>query len=362
MSLVAAFKRLTSAAPATEPDTEAEAGDATDAPEGDGAGVQPLRVRLRAWWDGTSVERVLAEGARRREASAEPEENGSDEESAPSLVEVATAPAEEEIVPGGIWSQARIAVSEMLFGDGEIVPGGSQRTLDMVSSFGLSKDANVLNIGAGLGGAARAIAVEYFAWVEGFESDPALAAAGGKYNAGGKKGEKSPADKANIHHADFETLELKPNVFDGAFSRETFFRVKKKPQLIESICEGLKPSCPFLLTDYFLAPDAADRPETARWLSQEYGDVHPWTVADAEKILTEIGFEMRVSEDITEVYKADILSGFSNMVSDCEKQGIAENIIQAMLDTAGLWSARVEAMEAGVVKVHKFLALRPPEG
>ncbi len=170
---------------------------------------------------------MLAEGARRREASAEPEENGSDEESASSLVEVATAPAEEEIVPGGIWSQARIAVSEMLFGDGEIVPGGSQRTLDMVSSFGLSKDANVLNIGAGLGGAARAIAVEYFAWVEGFESDPALAAAGGKYNAGGKKGEKSPADKANIHHVNFETLELKPNVFDGAFSRETFFRVKK---------------------------------------------------------------------------------------------------------------------------------------
>lgn len=78
--------------------------------------------------------------------------------------------------------------------------------------------------------------------------------------------------------------------------------------------------------------------------------------------MTELGFELRVSDDITEVHKADILSGFSNMVSDCEKQGIAKNIIQAMLDTARLWSARVEALEAGVIEVHKFIVLRPSEG
>jgi cyclopropane fatty-acyl-phospholipid synthase-like methyltransferase len=308
------------------------------------------------------VERVLAEEASNREANAPPEESSRDAEAPPSLAEVVTPPAEEEDVPGGVWSQARIAVSEMLFGDGEIVPGGSQRTLDMVSSFGLSKDANVLNIGAGLGGAARAISIEHATWVEGFEADPALAAASSKYNAEGQPGEALPTDKAKVHHADLETLEVKPRVFDGAFSRETFFMVKKKSQLIEAICEGLKSSAPFLLTDYFLAPDAADKPETAQWLSQEYGEVHPWTVAEAEKILTEIGFEMRISEDITEVYKADILSGFSNMVADCEKRGIAENIIQAMLDTAGLWSARVEALEAGVIKVHKFMVLSPPEG
>jgi hypothetical protein len=364
MSLVAAFKRLTSTAPAPESGTGAEAGDVTDAPDGDGisaAGTVPHLLRLRAWWEGWTIEQALAEEARRREANGTPENDGGDKEAPPSLVEVATTPQAEEVVPGGVWSQARIAVSEMLFGDGEIVPGGSPRTLDMVGSFGLSKDANVLNIGPGLGGAGRAIAVEYAAWVEAFEPDPALAAASAKYNAPSKPG-KAPADKVRVHHADLEALELKPNVFDGAFSRETFFRVKAKAQLFETIFEGLKPSSPFLFTDYFLTPDAADRPETAQWLSQEYGEIYPWTVAEAEKILTELGFELRVSDDITEVHKADILSGFSNMVSECEKQGIAESIIQAMLDTAGLWSARVEALEAGVIEVHKFIVLRPPEG
>jgi hypothetical protein len=40
-------------------------------------------------------------------------------------------------------------------------------------------------------------------------------------------------------------------------------------------------------------------------------------------------------------------------------RGVAEEKIQAMLDTTGLWSARVEALEAGVIEVRKIVALKP---
>ncbi len=325
-------------------------------------GAVPLKLRLRAWWHGASVQEVLA---------AEAERGGGDNAAVLELIGAVVEEPEPE-GPGAFWSNSRIAVTEMLFGNGEIVPGGTEGTLDMIGAFGLGQEVNVLNIGAGLGGSARAIASEYEGWVTAYEPDAALAEAALdparlrnlKKTTGGSslkpmKVRMKLSDKATIQHADLETLEIKPGVYDCAFSRDVLFTVANRSRLVEGIFEGLKPFSPFVFTDYFVAEGAADDPRVLRWMQSEPHPVHPWTSAEAEKMLTAIGFDLRVAQDITAGQRCDILRGFGAFVAAHEKSGIPGDIIEALLGFAELWGNRVAVMDAGLVTIRKFVALRP---
>lgn len=161
--------------------------------------------RLRAWWHGVPLADILA-----------------DESSAlfpPTQTDAVDATESAEDV---LWSTARISASELLFGSGEITPGGTARILGMIGPpENLSEQSNVVNIGAGLGGTARAIAIEYDGWVAGYESDPALAAAAmaperaDKIISSSGSGVKASklnvkvSAKAKIEHADLTKLKLK---------------------------------------------------------------------------------------------------------------------------------------------------------
>jgi hypothetical protein len=131
-------------------------------------------------------------------------------------------------------------MTEAVFGSGAIGPGGSARTVDMVGAFGLGSDVNVLDVSSRLGGTARAIALDYNAWVTGYESDPELAAAAmapervdvtlNSANSGrsSKSSKIKLTDKARIHHADIETLEIKPGVYHCAFTREMLHNLRER--------------------------------------------------------------------------------------------------------------------------------------
>ena len=261
-------------------------------------------------------------------------------------------------------------MTEAVFGSGAIGPGGSARTVDMVGAFGLGSDVNVLDVGSRLGGTARAIALDYNAWVTGYESDPELAAAAmapervdvtlNSANSGrsSKSSKIKLADKARIHHADIETLEIKPGVYDCAFTREIVHNLRDKTRLLEEIFIGLKPHCPLLLTDYFVAPGKEEDPRVASLMGRE-ADAPPfWTVSGAEKALGAMGFDLRISDDITAQYRRDLLDDFARFIGDHEKTGIPRQMVEPLLRLAEFWGNRVHAFDEGLVSVHKFVALR----
>ncbi len=328
-------------------------------------------LRFRAWWEGASVQDVLAADTRRLADRGDAGEPGAmlelletDAAAPPS------APIAEEVVPGGYWSSARIAVNEMLWGSGEIVPGGAARTIDLVGAFGLGSDVNVLQIGAGLGGAARTIAGEYGAWVTGFEADPALAIAAMapqrmnmtvKESGTGLKKSKakvSLADKARISQEDLENLSLKARAYDCAFARETLHRITNKEGLCEALFGALKPHASFLLTDIFVAEGAKNNPALQRWIDSERGEIHPWSLAEAKKMLTETGFDLRVIDNVTAQFRSDIFDGFAKFVSAHERARIPHELLEPLLEFAELWGRRVAALDAGVIEVYKLVALR----
>ncbi len=116
--------------------------------------------RLKAWWDGGEAPDVQAEKKARLSAAVSASEDAMEEFPSPSGI------AE--------WAPQRIASIQRLYGEGNDGPSSRDRIRYMVNPIGLNAEMTVLNIGARLGTAARTIAKETGAWVDGIEWDEGL--------------------------------------------------------------------------------------------------------------------------------------------------------------------------------------------
>ena len=76
--------------------------------------------------------------------------------------------------PRSPWSADRLAVTDRLWGDGSIGPGGEMEILRLIRPIGLSPAADLLLVGVGGGGAASSIVRNTGAWVAGVEAEPVL--------------------------------------------------------------------------------------------------------------------------------------------------------------------------------------------
>src|ERR1700744_6161168 len=75
------------------------------------------------------------------------------------------------------WPAARLAMAELLWGEGYIFPGGEIETLRLARPWGASAATSLLVVGIGSGGPACSVARNLGTWVTGLESDPDLMAA-----------------------------------------------------------------------------------------------------------------------------------------------------------------------------------------
>lgn len=313
----------------------------------------PLRERLLAWWEGCSV----ADIAKNVPEDGNSENADGGEEECERQPRISFAAAEEDfsddIEDGRFWTRKRIAVTEQLWGESQINPGGVERTLEMIGAFGLGTEVNVLNIGPGLGGAARRIAGEYQGWATGYEQDPHLAAA-----AAARSVQAGLAEKAKMHHVKFGDIEIRANFFDCAFSRDALYIVEDRDDLLAAVQEGLKAHCPFLFTDYFVTKGREDDPAVRKWLEAEPATVYPWNVETAQETLRQTNFELRIVENISATVRSDIFAGWAGFVRGCEETGIPPQLLETVLEMAELWGHRVAAIDSGAVAAHRIVALK----
>jgi cyclopropane fatty-acyl-phospholipid synthase-like methyltransferase len=313
----------------------------------------PLRERVLAWWHGRSVagvEKELRDDGDSEIASDDEEDGGGKARINRSAL---AQDFGEENNDGRFWTKKRIAVTEQLWGEGEITPGGAERTLEMIGAFGLGTEVNVLNIGMGLGGTSCRITGQYQGWVTGYEQDPDLAAA-----ALARAQQAGVSKKAEMNHAQLGDIELRANIFDCAFSREAFYMVEDRESLLMAVQDGLKGHCPLLFTDYFVTKGHEDDPAVAKWIEAEPAPVFPWSVIEAQESLCQSNFELRVVEDISASVRRDIFAGWDSFVQGCEKTGIPSTVLDTVLELAELWGHRVEALDSGAVTVQKIVALK----
>ncbi|WP_200343350.1 methyltransferase domain-containing protein [Rhodovibrio sodomensis] len=300
-------------------------------------GKIPWSLRFKAWWNGYSIR--LPELSVQRIETALPDH---------------AVRAPEKPLP---WDDERISLVQDVWGPGFETPGGGEDVLTLLKPVGLNPKMSIMELGAGLGGATRAVCKEFGVWINGIEGDPDLARAGQKLSeiAGLTK-------KAPIHAEALREVEIKPNSLDVVFAREAFVTLPDKVRLLHMIEKGLKPKGQLLFTDYVLASVGDHSEELQAWKEGEPDTPAPWAVSDWEDALKELRLDVRIKEDRSDRQIAAIKSGWAEFMQQAALDGRLERYGQLALEECDLWTRRLNALESRALRVFRFHAIKPGTG
>ncbi len=296
----------------------------------DGRDAGSLCERFRAWWDGYEILEPSEEPA------PEPEREH----------------AEHDEAPRQYWEPSRVRLVQDLWGRGFSSPGGRDHILTMVNIFGLDPAMTVLDLGAGLGAAARFMCEKFGVWVTGFEADAALAEAAMALSVKAGMGEKAP-----INVFDPKAFEHKARSVDCVFSKEFLFTVANKPKFLKAVENLLKIKGQFLFTDYILAKPHLKSPILKEWMAHEPLKPYPWALEDYQDALATLRLDLRVTEDVTENFRKLVIKGWVDYIQSTPRGSISEEAAPTLVDEVELWTRRIQAIDSGdlkVCRVHAF--------
>jgi cyclopropane fatty-acyl-phospholipid synthase-like methyltransferase len=255
-------------------------------------------------------------------------------------------------VPSVLWSEARIALAGRLWGDGYVLPGGEEEVLRLARPLGLSGAASLLVLGCGPGGAVCSIAGQLGVWVSGFETDPELADAGAVLCTRSGLGAR-----AKIQQWHPERPEFQPRCYHHALGLEPM-RAAPPETVLASVVLALRPGGQLALLEVV----SAEKPgrtegDLARWMELEGRQTPPVDEAAITRALGRLGFEIRVTEDVSERHAAQVVQGWQAIVQalQCHRP---EAAAAALLVRDGeLWLLRARLLRAGRLRLVRWHAI-----
>lgn len=252
-----------------------------------------------------------------------------------------------------------LTIRQWLWGPGFVTPGDAEYVLGLVKPFAANPAMSMLDVAAGLGGPARAIAEAFGTYVTGLERSPELARLGMQMSVTAGLQKRAP-----VSPIDPETFELRAGAFDCILGRGATFMVQDKERFLRVLNLGMKPRGQLLLADFVIDPRRQDRPEFAAWASLQPYPPRLWTLQQYVDCLKSLGFDLRVTEDIAEAYKMQIVLGWDRLVRNVNLKSLPRLHKLQVVDEAERWVKTIAALEAGVIKPYRFYALagtsRPP--
>jgi ubiquinone/menaquinone biosynthesis C-methylase UbiE len=252
-----------------------------------------------------------------------------------------------------------LVLRQWLWGPGFHQPGNADYVLKLVKPFGLTPAMSMLDVAAGLGGSARVVAEEFGTYITGLERDPELARLGMEMSIAAGKQKHAP-----ISAIDPESFELRTGAFDCIFGRGATYMVQDKERFMRVLILGLKQRGQLLLTDYVVEPGLAQRPEYTAWAARHPLPPLVWTVQQYIDCFKSLGFDVRITEDITHDLKQQIVLGWDNLVQTVDIKALPRQHKLQIVAEAEQWVQTIIALDAGVVKAYRFYALagsaRPP--
>jgi SAM-dependent methyltransferase len=246
----------------------------------------------------------------------------------------------------------RFDVRQWLWGPGFVIPGDADHVLGLVKPFGLNPAMSVLDVAARLGGPARAIAEAFGTYVTGLERDPELARRGMEMSVA-----SGMSKRAAISAINPETYELRQGLYDCVLGRQATYAVDDKERFLRVLMQGLKPRGQLLLTELVIDRDAGGDEELAEWMAQQTARPSLWSVAQYTDCLASLGFEIRISEDMTASYRSEILRGWQSLLKRVNLRRLPRSHLHTVVDEAERWMRTILALDAGVLRVYRLYAL-----
>lgn len=135
---------------------------------------------------------------------------------------------------------------------GEDIGVASRRTVEAMASQldGLCADSNVIDLGAGYGGSARALAKQYGCRVTCLN----LSETQNELNRARTR-EVGLPDRISVVHGSFEDIPESAETFDVVWSQDAILHSGDRPKVLDEVCRILKPGGRFIFTDPMQSDD-----------------------------------------------------------------------------------------------------------
>ena len=248
------------------------------------------------------------------------------------------------------WSDPRLQVTEEIWGKGYSGPGGDEEIEALIRPLGLDSSMMIADFGAGLGGTTRALHNQTGAWVSGFEASPLLAEAAAELShmAGLSK-------KAMVKAFDLENLNLRAGVFNTVFSKEALFTMDSKEEIFKNFYDCLRIGGQLVLTDYLAVKPSATSTAIEEWAAQEPARPVLWSLDQTRELISELGFDVRITEDVTASVRSQILSAlamFSEKIAPDSKSRRGWG--PAIIAEIEMWANRIKVFDSGDVAIFRI--------
>jgi ubiquinone/menaquinone biosynthesis C-methylase UbiE len=300
-------------------------------------GYVELFIRLKAWWEGVDVEIVRREFDERWAAKNPPKD------SPDFSIEI------DNIHPrfaNDRWTDARLDVTQILWGEGFSLPGGRDFALKLVKSLALRPEHTFADLSSGLGGGTRAIAKRYQLWLEGYEREEDLSDYANDISI-----EQELDAQAPVTHYAVEKLALQENRYDAIMIREMLFSVDDKKALLQDIGRALKSDGNLLFTDFVLTDRLQETETLAAWRAAEPFRARPWTMDEYRQMLSDLRYVVRVFEDVTDDYVAYINAGWMEALKAVKAGKLSREMVDALMEEGQMWLARSRALQEGRLRL-----------
>jgi SAM-dependent methyltransferase len=238
--------------------------------------------------------------------------------------------------------------AEYLWGEGFLVPGGPVQLRELVKPLHLRRGSNLVDLAAGLGGAARFIARATGAWVVGLERSPELAALAMAGSEGAGLGKQAPIRVCNPNE-----LALARGAFDAALGRFATWELPEREKFLRAVAEGLAAGGRLLLVDLVQrAPGAA----LDRWRETAGAPSPLWTREQYADCLRGAGFGVHFAIDVTAPHRALIREGWDRLARSMAE--LPADILAETAAEAQRWQAQAAALDEGSLGVGAIFAVR----
>lgn len=311
----------------------------------------PFKLRFKTWWEGYDLGDVKA-----HLKTLQGDETQENETSEPAGSGDGVQKEKNTSLP---WDKVRMEMTQLIWGDGYCGPGGKEHIERMCKLLTMNSEMSAIIIGAGLGGPARVLAEEFGVWITGYELSGDLAERGMQMST-----DAGLASKAIVHPIDPTQEEPFDRQFDRAFSKEALYCFPDKKKILQDTFDALKDSALFLITDYTLKDlSSLENPDVRKWLKQEPIQPYPVTAGNMKKYLENVGFSIRVNEDISREYVDLIEHSWAKATTVAqhlsEKGEEGALVIKSLMEEAEHWALRARLLKEGHIHVWRFLASKP---
>jgi hypothetical protein len=166
------------------------------------------------------------------------------------------------------------------------------------------------------------------------------------------------AKKAPIRAYDPDHLELPVGKVDCVLARESLFGILDKEKLFKSVEQALKEKGQFMFTDFVLRTSKLENDAVTRWKAAEPTLVWPWCPEDYGGLVSQLGLDMRVSEDMTDKYRGLVMEGWGRFMEILKDKRLPPKLMLDVVEEAELWANRVKAFDSGDLRYYRFHMLK----